>query len=292
MDWQAVGEWFGAGGGAVRLLRIIGILAGAWLIATLLTRLIARVRRRLNERLVRPEQLKRAETLTRVFRYAGSVVLTLVAAVLVLAELDISVAPILGAAGIVGIAVGFGAQNLVKDYFTGMFLLIENQLATGDVVTIAGLSGTVEDMTLRHVRLRDASGHVHYISNGLITTVTNRTQGFAYAVMDISVGYGEDVDHVISVLAEVGSEMKAEPQYAARILEPLDISGVDSLGNNAVVIRCRFKTRAPEQWSVRREFLKRVKAAFDARGIEIPFPQLTLHVASPGAPDNPPARES
>ena len=282
MDWQAVGDFMDSGWGAaaIRLLRIIAILLAAWILAALASRLIRRVRGRLNARLTLPEQIKRAETLTRVFRYSVSVVVTLVAAVLVLSELGISVAPILGAAGIVGVAVGFGAQNLVKDYFSGLFLLIERQMSTGDVVTIAGLSGTVEDITLRHVRLRDGSGHVHYISNGLITTVTNRTQGYAYAVMDVGVAYREDVDQVMEVMREVGGELAADPAFAPGILEPPEISGVENLGDSAVMIRCRIKTRGSDQWGVRREYLRRIKAAFDERGIEIPFPQVMVHRAA------------
>ncbi len=184
------GEW---GSSVVRMLRIVGILIGAWILAALLSRVIRKIRMRISQNLTAPEQVKRAETLGRVFRYAVSVIVTLVAGVLVLSELGISVAPILGAAGVVGVAVGFGAQNLVKDYFTGLFLLLENQMSTGDVVTVAGLTGVVEDITLRHVRLRDYSGHVHYISNGLITTVTNLTYGFAYAVIDVGVAYRERV---------------------------------------------------------------------------------------------------
>lgn len=282
MDWQAVEEFLGGrwGDGVIRLLRIIAILLAAWLLSALLARVVRRVRARLSTSLTAPEQVKRAATLTSVFRYAVTVVVTLVAGVLVLSEMGISVAPILGAAGVVGLAVGFGAQNLVKDYFTGLFLLLENQMSTGDVVTIAGLSGAVENITLRHVRLRDHNGHVHYVSNGLITTVTNMTHGFAYAVMDVGVAYEEEVDVVMDVMRDVGAKLADEPDFKPRILEPLEVSGIQTLADSSVVIRCRYKVRASEQWAVRREFLRRLKAAFDAQGIEFPYPQLTVHSAA------------
>ncbi|HUG72993.1 MAG TPA: mechanosensitive ion channel family protein [Steroidobacteraceae bacterium] len=292
MNWQAISDFLGSevGRTSITLLRICVILVGAWVLTALLSRLIRTFRKRISLGLTAPEQVKRAETLGRVFRYAVSVLVTLVAGVLVLSELGISVAPILGAAGVVGLAIGFGAQNLVKDYFTGLFLLLENQLSTGDVVTIAGVSGLVEDITLRYVRLRDYGGHVHYVSNGLITTVTNRTHGFAYAVMDVGVAYREQVDAVLQVMREVGAELADDANFRHRILEPLDIAGVESLGDSAVVLRCRFKVPGLEQWSVRREYLRRVKAAFDRKGIEIPFPHLTLYAGADQGGQAPPFR--
>jgi small conductance mechanosensitive channel len=279
MDWQSVSEFLGSelGGYAVRLLRIMGILLGAWVLAMLLRRLSRAFRMQVGRHVSSPEHINRVETLARVLRYAMTVVVTLVAAVLVLSELGISVAPILGAAGIVGVAIGFGAQNLVKDYFTGLFLLIENQMSVGDVVTIAGLSGQVEEITLRHVRLRDYEGHVHFVSNGLITTVTNRTQGFAYAVADVSVAYGEPLDEVMQVMREVGAGLAADPAFRDGILGPLEIAGVDSLGTSAVVIRSRIKVRGAEQWNVRREYLRRVMAAFGRAGIVIPLAPHTVY---------------
>ena len=287
MDWQAFSEFLGSGAGqaAIRLLRIMGILLGAWVLAVLLRRASNAFRVHMGRRVSTPEQVNRVETLGRVFRYAMTVVVTTTAAVLVLDEIGISVAPILGAAGVVGVAIGFGAQNLVKDYFTGLFLLVENQMSVGDVVTIAGLSGQVEELTLRHVRLRDYGGHVHYVSNGLITTVTNHTHGFAYAVVDVSVAYGEPLDEVMRVMRQVGDGLVADPAFQKRILEPLEIAGVDSLGNSAVVIRGRIKVRGPEQWSVRREFLRRVMLAFSQAGIVIPLsPHTTFAGRAPKAP--------
>jgi moderate conductance mechanosensitive channel len=223
------------------------------------------------------ERIKRLNTLEQVSRYVVTVLIMLVTVMLVLSELGISIAPILAAAGVLGIAVGFGAQSLVKDYFTGLFLLLENQVRQGDVVHIADKSGLVEEMTLRYIRLRDFEGSVHYVPNGTIGTVTNRSRGYAYAVIDIGVAYREDVDEVYALMREVAAAMRADPELGAKIEDDLEISGVDQWADSAVVIRCRFKVKPLEQWGVRRAFLYHLKQAFDAAGIEIPYPHLTLY---------------
>ena len=224
--------------------------------------------------------MKRAETLGRVFRYIAAVIIVIVAGTLILSELGIAVAPILGAAGVVGVAVGFGAQSLVKDYFAGFFILLENQMRQGDVVDIAGKAGLVEEITLRYVRLRDYDGNVHIISNGLITTVTNMSRGFAQSVVDVGVAYRENTDEVVAVMRETGAEMRADPEFGPKILDELEIAGVDKWADSAVILRCRFKVQPLEQWAVRREFLRRLKMAFDTRGIEIPFPHLTIYAGA------------
>ncbi len=270
----ATGPWSGV---AVPALRIGLIAVVAWIAAGVVNRGIRVVRQRIAERLDGSEQVKRAETIGRVLRYLVSVIVTLIAGVLILSELGVSIAPILGAAGVVGLAVGFGAQSLVKDYFNGFFILIENQLTTGDVVEVGGKSGLVEDLTLRYVRLRDYDGNVHYVPNSLITTVTNMSRGHAQAVIDVGVAYREDVDRVLDVMREVGAEMRGDAVFGAKILDDLEIAGVDRLADSAVVLRCRFRVLPLERWNVRREFLRRVKNVFDARGIEIPFPHVTLY---------------
>ena len=261
----------------ITLLRIVLIIVVAWVALGMMQRLIRLFRERISRGMEDTEQVKRAETLGRVFRYIASVLVMVVATTLILSELGIAVAPILGAAGVVGLAVGFGAQSLVKDFFTGFFILLENQMRQGDVVDIAGKAGLVEEVTLRYVRLRDYDGNVHYISNGLITTVTNMSRGYAQAVMDIGVAYREDTDEAVGVMREIGAGMRADPVFAAKILDELEVAGVDKWADSAVILRCRFKVRPLEQWSVRREFLRRLKKAFDARGIEIPFPHLTVY---------------
>jgi small conductance mechanosensitive channel len=259
------------------LLRVLAIIALAWLLMGLSRKLIRMFRNYMNARSDSAEETRRIETLARVFRYISTVVISLVAGMLALSELGLSIAPILGAAGVVGLAVGFGAQSLIKDFFNGFFLLLENQIRQGDVVEIAGKTGAVEDITLRYVRLRDFEGSVHYVPNGLITTVTNKSRGYAYAMVDVSIAYRESIDEAYAVMREVAVKLRETEGFAEKILEDIDIAGVQDWGDSAVVIRCRFKTVALEQWGVRREYLRRLKDAFDARGIEIPYPHMTVY---------------
>jgi len=261
----------------ISTLRLVAIVVVGMLVYWFANRAIVALRARITAKLSDAEQIRRAETLGRVLRYVISVAIVLIVTLLILNQFGISIAPILGAAGVVGIAIGFGAQSLVRDYFNGIFLLLENQIAKGDVVTIVDKTGVVEDVTLRYVQLRDYEGSVHYIPNGLITTVTNMSRGFAYAVVDIGVAYRENVDQVMQVIEDEGSKLRDDPVFGERVIEPFELAGVDSLGDSAVVIRGRFRVQPLQQWSVRREFLRRVKLRFDADGIEIPFPHLTIY---------------
>lgn len=262
---------------ALSAVRIVLIIAAAWVAISVLQRAVRAVRGRIEGRLLADENIGRAETLERVVRYLIAMVIGAVTVMLVLAEVGVSIAPILGAAGVVGLAIGFGAQSLVKDYFTGFFVLFEDQLRTGDVVTIADIGGVVEDITLRHVRLRDYDGNVHFIPNGLITVVTNKSRTFSQAVMDVGVSYRENIDDALAVMAEVGAGMRADPAFAGKIADDLEIAGVENLADSAVVLRCRFRTLPSQQWTVKREYLRRIKAAFDERGIEIPYPHMTVY---------------
>ncbi|MGZ5477732.1 MAG: mechanosensitive ion channel family protein [Thermoanaerobaculia bacterium] len=269
-----LGAW---GAYALTVFRVVMIAVIAWILIGVMQRLIGAFRERLAARMDDPETKKRAETLGRVFRYIVAVVISLIATMLILAEVGVSVAPILGAAGVVGIAVGFGAQSLVKDYFTGFFVLLEDQIRQGDVVQIAGIGGLIEEITLRYVRLRDYDGNVHYIPNNLITTVTNMSRDFAFAVVDVSIAYREDIDEVSAVMREVAAAMRSDPVYGPKIIENIEIAGVEKWADSAIVIRSRIKVRPLDQWSVRREYLWRLKKAFDAQGIEIPYPHLTVY---------------
>ena len=256
--------------------RVLLILVLATIALRFIPRLISRVRKAVQERQESAEDSRRFHTLSRVIRYVFTVLVSVVTGILILGEFGVSVAPILGAAGVVGIALGFGAQSLVKDYFTGFFLLLENQIRVGDVVEAGGKSGLVEELTLRYLRLRDYDGNVHYVPNGAISVVTNRSLGFAYAVIDAGVAYGEDVDRVMAVMRTTGEELRQDDTFSAKILDPIEVAGVDRWADSAVVIRCRFKVMPLEQWNVRREYLRRLKQAFDREGIEIPFPHVKL----------------
>ena len=261
---------------AVMLARVASTLVLAWLAQRLTARLLRAFRSRVAPHFTDGEDARRAETLARVTRHLVNAIIWLIAGMLVLSELGISVAPILGAAGVVGLAVGFGAQSLVKDYVSGFFLLLENQVTKGDVVEIAGKSGEVEDVTLRYVQLRDYGGNVYFVPNGLITVVTNMSRGYAYAVVEVGVAPGAMLDHVYQALRNVAQGLRADPAFSAAIDGGLEISGVDKLDGTAVVVRSRLKVRVLEQWRVRWEFLQRLKAEFERQGIELSVPQLTV----------------
>lgn len=277
------GLWLSAaaalGGMATATLRIVAVLAVAWIAVAVLQRAIRSFRIRIASRLDDREAVKRAETLGRVARYLVAVVVSLVAGMMVLSELGVSLAPVLGAAGVAGLAVGFGAQSLVKDYFTGFFLLLENQIRQGDVVKLGDHAGLVEEMTLRYVQLRDYDGHVHFVPNGTITSVVNMSRGHAQAVVDIGVAYGEDIDRVMAVMREVAETLRHDREFAARITGDFELAGVERWADSAIVLRGRFRVAPLEQWTVRREYLRRLKIAFDERGIEIPFPHVRIVTA-------------
>lgn len=271
-------------------LRIVLILVVAWVLIAVLQKVVRAARLRIAARLQGEGAAQRAETIGRAIRYLVALVIGALALMMVLGEVGISLAPILGAAGVVGLAVGFGAQSLVKDYFTGFFILFEDQIRTGDVVKVADIGGLVEDITLRHVRLRDYDGTVHFIPNSLITTVSNLGRGHAQAVCDIGVAYREDLDEVFAVMRETAEALRADPAFAPRILDRLELAGVERWDDSAVVVRCRFKVAPLAQWEVRREYLRRLKRAFDAHGIEIPYPHLTVYAGADRQGHAPPLR--
>ena len=222
------------------------------------------------------EREARANTLVGVFQNAVSITITVGGTLMILQEVGIPIAPLLGGAAVFGLAVAFGAQNLIRDYFYGFVILLENQYKLNDVVKIGDTSGQVEQITLRMTVLRDLEGNVHFVPNGQITTVTNMTHGWSRALFDIGVAYKEDVDRVMAVLNELGEQLRNEPPYSAVILEPVTMLGVDALADSAVVIKFYIKTRPLQQWTVKRELLRRIKIRFDELGIEIPFPHRTV----------------
>jgi len=224
------------------------------------------------------EYKKRADTLSAVIAYLISATVIVVAALMVLAELDIQIGPVLAAAGVVGLAVGFGAQHLVQDVISGFFILVDDEIRVGDVVQIAEKSGLVERLNLRMVVLRDLSGNVHYVRNGKIDIVTNMTKDYSRYVFDIGVAYREEVDEVIEVIKQVDEELRSDPAFGPDILEPIEILGLDQFAESAVIIKARTKTKPIKQWRVAREFNRRLKKRFDEKNIEIPFPHVTLYI--------------
>lgn len=220
----------------------------------------------------------RIRTLLPLLRKALFVFLSIMVVMITLSELGINIAPLLAGAGVVGLAIGFGAQKLVQDVITGVFMLVEDALAVGDVVNVAGVGGVVEDMSIRSIRLRDMAGSVHTVPFSSVDTVTNLTKDFSYYVLDIGVSYREDVDEVMQICTEIVEEMRADPAFAPDILEPLEVFGIDQFMDSAVVVKARIKTRPIRQWAVGRSFNGRMKKRFDERGIEIPFPHRTIYL--------------
>lgn len=204
-----------------------------------------------------------------------------IAGIIILEQLGVNTGPILAGAGILGLAVGFGAQTLVKDILTGCFIILEDSISVNDVVNVKGTGGLVEAVNLRTIKLRDLAGNVHVIPNSQIEMITNMTKEYSRYVLDVGVAYREDVDEVIKVLKEIDEELRKDPAYAEDILQPLEILGVEEFGASQVTIRTRITTKPIKQWNVGREMRKRIKKRFDELGIEIPFPHMTLYIGDP-----------
>ncbi|HEY5648868.1 MAG TPA: mechanosensitive ion channel family protein [Nitrospiria bacterium] len=220
---------------------------------------------------------KRVTTLVGILQTLARFGIWVVVVIICLDQLGVNVAPILAGAGIAGLALGFGAQNLVRDVITGFFIILEDQIRLGDVAVINGTGGGVEAITFRTITLRDFSGVVHVFPNGTISTLSNMTKGWSASVMDIGVAYKEDTDKVCEVIQRVGDELKADPEFGPKMLETVQILGVDGFGDSDVKIKIRIRTQPSQQWGVGREFRRRIKMAFDAAGIEIPFPHQSLY---------------
>ena len=258
----------------VVLLKVAGILS---------TKLMAFLQRDKEDM----EAKKRVDTLSHVVRWLARTVILIVAAVMILGQLGVQVGPVIAAAGVVGLAVGFGAQNLVADVISGFFILLEDQVRVGDVVQLNDKGGLVERITLRMIILRDFGGNVHFVRNGKIDVVTNMTKEYSQYVFDIGVAYREDVDEVTKVIKSVGEEMQKDPEFKEDILAPVEVVGLDKFGDSAIVIKARIKTKPIKQWRVGREFNGRLKKKFDQQGIEIPFPHITLYPGKDKKGDSP-----
>ena len=262
--------------------RVLGALTSIALVL-LIAILVWEVTSAAIERYLRPsggegaaQHSARVRTLLPLLRKALFIFLTIMVVLISLSEIGIDIAPLLAGAGVIGLAIGFGAQKLVQDVITGIFMLVEDALAVGDVVNVAGIGGQVEDMSIRSIRLRDLSGSVHTIPFSSVSTVTNMTKDFSYAVLDIGVAYRENTDNVVKVCLELAEELRQDPTYSLDILEPMEVLGVDAFAESSVIIKVRIKTRPIRQWAVMREFNRRMKQRFDELGIEIPFPYRSI----------------
>ncbi len=268
---------------------VIIIIVGSLVLIKIVRMLTGRIPEAIGKK-TDEEYRKRITTLRSVIHHAITVVILAVAVMMILKELGVDIGPILAAAGIVGLAVGFGAQSLVKDVINGFFILLDDQIREGDVVQIAGKSGVVEKVNLKFTVLRDLTGSVHFIPNGTIDVVTNMTKDFSYYLFDIGVAYREDTDEVVSVIREADEEFRSDPEFSGDILEPIEILGLDRFAESSIVIRARYKTKPIKQWKTGREFNRRLKKKFDERGIEIPFPHVTLYMGQGKEGEAPPVR--
>jgi small conductance mechanosensitive channel len=260
-------------------LRVLAIIVISFVFIRIFRKLIMRSKDRIGSAdRGGVEYVKRTETLAGLIEKTVRTIIITAAVLMILKSVGIDIGPLLAGAGVVGLAVGFGAQNLVKDVISGFFILLENQYNVGDVVEIAGKSGLIEGINLRVTTLRDLAGSVHMVPNGTITVVTNMTKEYSQALLDIGVAYKENVDDVVAVMKEVAATMRADNVFAPKILADFEVLGLDSFGDSSVNIKARFKTMPLEQWNVAREYRRRIKAAFDAKGIEIPFPHVTLYM--------------
>jgi len=219
---------------------------------------------------------QRAETMGSLLKSITTGIIFAIVGFMVIAQLGYNIAPLIASAGIIGVALGFGAQSLVKDFISGIFMIMEDQYGVGDVVDVGAASGTIEAVGLRVTRMRDVNGTVWYVRNGEISSVGNMSQNWARTVLDIGVGYRENLDRVRDVLREVAHELWEDPEYRPDILEEPEVWGVERLDPDAVVVRVVLKTAPLEQWNVAREMRERIKERFDAEGIEIPLPQRVI----------------
>lgn len=265
------------------VLMAVGIKASAWASGRIFA-FLGRGRK------MDEEYKKRADTLGAFIKYVLSGTILVVAGLMILGQLKIEIGPVLAAAGVVGVAVGFGAQHLVQDVISGFFILMEDEIRVGDVVQIADKGGLVERMNLRMVVLRDLAGNVHYVRNGRIDVVTNMTKDYSRYVFEIGVAYREDVDHVIEVVKQVDEELRNDPAFGGDILEPIEVLGLDKFADSAVVVKARTKTKPIKQWATAREFNRRLKKRFDELDIEIPFPHQTIYMGEDKTGAAPPLR--
>lgn len=278
VQWFNAVDWIQAGS------RIAVILLVSWLLIFIARRLIAGLEKFTANHAHDVESARRAATLSSVLRKLAAILIGVIATLAIFNTLGISILPFLATAGVAGIAVAFGAQSLVKDFFRGFFLLAENQIRQGDVVSIAGKSGLVEDVTLRYVQLRDYEGNVHYVPNGEIAVVTSSSRTFAYAVIDVTIALEQEIRPVIDILKSTGKSLRADPDFSPKILDDLDIAGIESWTSNGITLRARIKCRASEQSNVKREFLLRLKHAFDEHDIQQPRSTVTMVSAPTAAP--------
>lgn len=270
-------------------LRVLLILVLFWIALLVVKALLRRLESRLLQRgreagEVPTESAKRAETLVRLLRQGIIIMLWVVALLIILREFGLDIGPIVASAGVVGLAIGFGAQNLVRDVISGFFMILENQVRVGDVAVINGTGGLVEAINFRTIILRDLAGTVHVFPNGAVTTMSNMTKEWSAYVFNLGIAYKEDVDRVSEIIKDVAQKLRKDEHFGAMMIEDAEIFGLDSFGDSAVVIKGRLKTKPIKQWELGREFQRRIKLAFDEQGVEIPFPHRSIYFGEASQP--------
>jgi moderate conductance mechanosensitive channel len=263
-------------------IAIAAIVIVAWLVRRFGNLFIEKIVRRAvfsDHFLTKEAEKKREDTLIHIANGTTRILVWVVAGMMILSEAGVDIGPLLAAAGIAGIALGFGGQYLIRDLISGLFVILENQYRVGDVVCFDKTCGLVENITLRMTELRDLDGTVHHVPHGEIKTVSNLSKHYARVNLNIGVSYGANLEHVIEVVNRVGNELAEDPQWNERIIKPPQFLRVDDFADSAVVIKILGETKAIEQWGVAGELRKRLKIAFDKEGIEIPFPQRVVHTA-------------
>ncbi|TEU02869.1 MAG: mechanosensitive ion channel family protein [Dehalococcoidia bacterium] len=292
MEWSTVTDWLVSHG--VRIFIILIISAALYIVLRRLVPLLLKqtVKKRGKSKKAEDEAEKRVQTLARIFMGTGAVLIVLTAGFMILSELGINIYPPLAGFGVIGVALGFGAQYLIRDLIAGFFVLVENQYNIGDWVSIAGIDGSVQEINMRRTVLRDFDGTVHVVPNGEIKTASNYSKEWARVNLNISVAYGTDLDHAIAVINRVGTEMAKAEHWRSLIKSPPQALRVDNLGDSGIDIKVLGETKPIRQWEVMGELRKRIKQAFDEEGIEIPWPHTKVYFGTtppPRAPTEEPA---
>jgi small-conductance mechanosensitive channel len=274
--WKAVRDWLLTSG-----LRIAFILVVSLIASRSLRVLRVRLEKIIAGAVPTEEQAQRARTLTRVIYNTALVAMTIIAGLMILRELGLDITPLIAGASVAGVALGLGAQTLIRDVIGGFFILLEDQFAVGDAIQVGNIAGAVEKMTLRATFLRDLEGTLHVIPNGEIRIVSNRTKTWSRAIVDVGVAYEEDIGRVMAALGKIGHDLHQDEAFAPLLLEQPTVTGVEALGDWAVTVRIMVKTRPGKQWDVARELRRRIKESFEREGIEMPYPRQEILMRPP-----------
>lgn len=276
--WEKLQDWL-----ITDLPPILILIVVTWIVLRIVKAMLKKLKKSIVKRLQKKaafeseESGKRVDTLVNILQGILRIIIWGIFFMILLGKFGIDIGPLIAGAGIIGLAVGFGAQSLVRDYISGFFIILENQIRVGDVAIIDGTAGLVESIELRTTTLRDLSGTTHIFQNGKTNLISNMTKEWSAVVFDIGVAYKEDTDQVTDIMKQVGEELANDPEFKELINNPLEIFGVDKFADSAVIIKARIKTRPVQQWAVGREYRRRLKKAFDKNNIEIPFPHTTVY---------------